>query len=140
MLAEHISTYTYLPFQILAKSTKKMATYKGFATMYLQMPMCAQPLPVQGTCAVEDKKVVLTFPFSGTEFELPSRPMEGRNDFDFKIRGARGNMTMTIGYIKELRVFTGVGRMDEADDPSLSFVFFSSDSAMNKLKACMGNN
>lgn len=106
---------------------------EGFATMYMRMPMSLSTLPIQGTCTVNDKKVTLKFPFTGIEFDLPSAPKEGRNDFDFKIRGARGDMTLTIGYVAELNCFTGTGKQEEDDSPVLSFVFFSPDSPMSKL-------
>ena len=59
---------------------------EGFATMYMRMPMSSSTLPIQGKCTVDDKTVSLKFPFTGIEFELPSSPKEGRNDFDFKVR------------------------------------------------------
>ena len=80
-----------------------------------------------------NKIYIFQFPFTGIEFELPNSPKEDRNDFDFKIRGARGDMTMTIGYIPNLRCFTGIGRQDEDDTPVLSFCFFPSDSPMKQL-------
>ena len=58
---------------------------EGFATMYMRMPMSSSTLPIQGKCSVDDKTVNLKFPFTGIEFELPSSPKEGRNDFDFKV-------------------------------------------------------
>ena len=110
-----------------------MVLYDGYATMFMRMPMSTQALPIQGSCLVDDKRVTLKFPFTGIEFDLPSKPQEGRNEFDFKIRGARGDMTMTIGYISELKAFTGCGRPDEEDNPVLTFVFYPSDSPMSKL-------
>jgi len=95
--------------------------------------MSTQALPIQGTCSVDDKRVTLKFPFTGIEFDLPTRPTEGRNEFDFKIRGAKGDMTMTIGYINELNAFTGCGKPDEEDQAVLTFVFYSKDSPMTKL-------
>lgn len=106
---------------------------EGFATMYMQMPMSSSSLPIQGACTVDKKRVSLKFPFTGIEFELPSDPKEGRNDFDFKIRGARGDMTMTIGYIEELKCFSGSGRQEEDEKPVLTFVFFPPDSPMRHL-------
>ena len=111
-----------------------MTKYEGFATMYMRMPMSTSTLPIQGSCTVEDKRITLKFPFTGIEFDLPSAPQEGRNDFDFKIRGARGDMTMTIGYVQELRAFTGTGKQEEEDTPVLTFTFFPSDSPMAKLQ------
>ena len=57
---------------------------EGFATMYMRMPMSSSTLPIHGRCSVDDQKVSLKFPFTGIEFELPSPPKEGGNDFDFK--------------------------------------------------------
>lgn len=106
---------------------------EGFATMYMQMPMSTSSLPIQGTCSVDDKRVTLKFPFTGIEFDLPSSPKEGRNDFDFKIRGARGEMIMTIGYIKDLQCFFGTGKHEEDNTPVLTFVFYPSTSPMVHL-------
>jgi len=114
-------------------------TYSGFATMYLRMPMSSSTLPVQGQCTVDDRRVTLKFPFTGIEFDLPGQPQENRNQFDFTIRSAKGDMTMTIGYVSELRAFTGTGRMevggdDSHDDaPVLTFCFYSADSPLNRL-------
>ncbi len=110
-----------------------MARYEGTATMYMRMPMSTSTLPIQGTCTVEDKRITLKFPFTGIEFDLPSSPKEDRNDFDFKIRGARGDMVMTISYVPELKAFNGVGKQDEDDTPVLTFVFYPTDSPMAKL-------
>ncbi|KAK2173200.1 hypothetical protein NP493_893g01078 [Ridgeia piscesae] len=110
-----------------------MGKYEGYATMYMIMPMSTSTLPIQGECFVDDRKVTLKFPFTGIEFELPTSPKEGRNDFDFKIRGARGDMTLTIGYVEKLRCFTGRAVADEDDKPALTFVFFPDDSPMSRL-------
>lgn len=101
--------------------------------MYMRMPMSTSTLPIQGECKVDDRRITLKFPFTGIEFDLPSSPKEDRNDFDFKIRGARGDMTMTIGYIKDLKCFTGVGKQEEEENPVLTFCFFTADSPMSKL-------
>jgi hypothetical protein len=117
-------------------------TYRGFATMYMRMPMSSSTLPIQGTCIVEDRRITLKFPFTGIEFDLPGQPRENRNDYDFTIRSQRGDMTMTIGYIGELRAFTGTGRMDPGsgggvplDDeaPVLTFCFYGTDSPLTRL-------
>jgi len=111
-------------------------SYHGFATMYLRMPMSSSTLPVQGQCAVDDRRVTLKFPFTGIEFDLPGQPRENRNEYDFTIRSAKGDMTMTIGYVSELKAFTGTGRMDIGDQdetPVLTFCFFSEDSPLNRL-------
>ena len=101
--------------------------------MYMRMPMSSSSLPIQGTCNVDDKRVTLKFPFTGIEFELPKAPKSDQNDFDFKIRGARGDMTLTIGYNKDLSCFHGVGRQEEDDSPVISFVFYKESSPMSKL-------
>ena len=108
-------------------------TLEGFATMYMRMPMSTSSLPIQGSCTVEDKRITLKFPFTGIEFDLPTSPKEDRNDFDFKIRGARGDMTMTIGYMKDLQCFVGTGKQDEDENPVLTFCFYPKSSPMSKL-------
>jgi hypothetical protein len=109
-------------------------TYHGFATMYMRMPMSSSTLPIQGQCTVEDRRITLKFPFTGIEFDLPGQPRENRNDYDFTIRSSRGDMTMTIGYIGELKAFTGIGRMEPDDDaPVLTFCFYSAESPLNRL-------
>lgn len=110
-----------------------MAKYEGSATMYMRMPMSTSALPIQGSCTVDDKRITLKFPFTGIEFDLPSSPSEDRNEFDFKIRGARGDMTMTIGFIPELKCFTGIGKQEEDDQPVLTFYFYPSSSPMSRL-------
>lgn len=117
-----------------SSSSTSSSIFHGFATMYMRMPMSSSTLPIQGQCSVEDKRITLKFPFTGIEFELPSSPKENRNDFDFTIRSARGDMTMTIGYVAELKAFTGIGRLHEEDDvPVLSFCFYSHESPLNRL-------
>ena len=73
--------------------------------MYMRMPMSNSTLPVHGACVVDDKSVTLKFPFTGISFELPRQPEESCNDYDFTIKGQRGEMNLTIGYIKELQCF-----------------------------------
>jgi len=130
-------------------STPAASHFDGFATMYMRMPMSTSSLPIQGQCIVDDRRITLKFPFTGIEFELPDPPstilhrqLERQAvgdktpvpDFEFKIRGARGDLTMTIGYVAELRTFTGVGRQeDDSDLPVLSFCFYPPDSALALL-------
>jgi len=110
-----------------------MMKYDGFATMFMRMPMSTSTLPVQGSCTVEERRITLKFPFTGIEFELPGNPQDCRTEFDFKIRGVRGDMTMTIGYISELKAYTGVGKQEDDDMPVLTFCFFPIDSPLTRL-------
>lgn len=108
--------------------------YDGFATMYMRMPMSSSTLPVLGSCTVDDKRITLKFPFTGIEFDLPGSPTDSKqNDFDFKIRGARGDMTMTIGYVDELKAYTGVGKQEDDDMPVLTFCFYPPESPLSRL-------
>jgi len=122
-------------------STTMTTRFDGFATMYMRMPMSTSALPIQGQCTVDDRRVTLKFPFTGIEFELPSTPatvIHGTAtsvpDLDFKIRGARGDLLVSIAFVPELRAFTGVGRQDDDTDlPVLSFCFFAHDSPLSHL-------
>ena len=105
---------------------------EGFATMYMRMPMSTSTLPIQGKCTVEDKKICLKFPFTGIEFELPTSPKAG-DDCAFKIRGSKGDMLMTIDYVKDLDCFTGVGKQEEDESIVIRFSFWGKDSPMRKL-------
>lgn len=106
---------------------------EGYATMYMRMPLTTSNLPVVGQCEVAGRHVTLQFPFTGIEFDLPSTPREDRNDYDFRIRGALGDMAMTLKYLKDLQCFHGTGHLDEDNRPLLSFTFYSSSSPMSKL-------
>ena len=106
---------------------------EGFATMHMRMPMSTSSLPILGECNVTERRVALKFPFTGIEFDLPREPKEDQNEFDFKIRANCGDMTMNIGYIKELKCYTGVGRQEENDTPIITFYFYESSSPMTKL-------
>jgi len=119
------------------------AQFDGFATMYMRMPMSTSSLPIQGQCTVDDRRIALRFPFTGIEFELPSSPASviyagaeatSVPDLDFKIRGTRGDLLVTMTFVPELRAFTGVGRQDDDTDlPVLSFCFFAPDSPLSRL-------
>lgn len=127
-----------LPFliilQLLHFTRQIMGKMEGFATMFMRMPMSSAALPVQGTCVVDGKKVKLNFPFTGIEFDLPSEPQKGRNDFDFKIRAATGGtLVITVGYIKDLECFTGEAKQEENDSLALTFNFAGKDSPFSKL-------
>ena len=90
----------------------------------------------RGQCSVDDRRVTLKFPFTGIEFDLPGQPRDNRHEYEFTIRSAKGDMTMTIGYVGELRAFTGTGRMDVGDHddtPVLTFCFYADDSPLNRL-------
>jgi hypothetical protein len=54
-------------------------------------------------------------------------------DFDFKIRGARGDLLMSIRYVPELKAFTGIGRQEDDEQPVLTFCFYSSESLLSRL-------
>jgi len=105
--------------------------------------MSTSSLPIQGQCIVDDCRVTLKFPFTGIEFELPSSPaavLQGGAkvtsvpDVEFKIRGARGDLHVSISFVPELSAFTGVGRQDDdVDLPVLSFCFFAPDSPLSRL-------
>jgi len=122
-------------------TTTMTTRFDGFATMYMRMPMSTSSLPIQGQCTVEDRRITLKFPFTGIEFELPSSPaavIHGTEtsvpDLDFKIRGARGELLVSIAFVAELRAFTGLGRQyDDVDLPVLSFCFFAPDSPLSRL-------
>ena len=115
--------------------------FDGFATMYMRMPMSTSSLPIQGQCTVDDCRITLKFPFTGIEFELPSSPaavlhgtLTSVPDLDFKIRGARGDLLVSITFVPELSAFTGIGRQDDdADLPVLSFCFFAPDSPLSRI-------
>ena len=109
-----------------------MVAYEGFATMYMRTCMSKAFLPVNGTCKVEGKKVDLDFHFTGFEFDLPTVPMEAMNDFDFKIRGETGVMTLTVGWSLILRSFTGVGKMEDGSTV-LTFTFYTPKSSLRFL-------
>jgi len=115
--------------------------YDGFATMHMRMPMSTSSLPIQGQCTVDDCRVTLKFPFTGIEFQLPSSPaavLDGTvtsvPDLDFKIRGVRGDLLVSIAFVPELSAFTGVGRQEDDNDlPVLSFCFFAPNSPLSRL-------
>src|SRR6218665_541593 len=109
-----------------------MSQYGGFATMYMRMPMSTSTLPVQGSCSVDERRIVLKFPFTVIEFDLPSIPDE--EDIEFIIRSSRGSdMTMTISHLPELKAYAGVGREGDDSVPVLSFYFFPPDSPLSLL-------
>ena len=122
-------------------TTTSSTQFDGFATMYMRMPMSTTSLPIQGQCTVDDRRITLKFPFTGIEFELPSSPaavIRGSAtsvpDLDFKIRGSRGDLLVSIAFVAELRAFTGVGRQDDDNDlPVLSFCFFAPESPLSRL-------
>ena len=62
---------------------------------------------------------------------------QGSNAFDFKIRGANsGDLLMTIGYSKDLRCFTGMGKQEDGNKV-LTFTFFTKRSPLNDLQELM---
>ena len=110
-----------------------MANYEGIATMYLTMPMAAQALPVLGSCTVSDKKISLKFPLTNVSFDLPEAPREGARDMEFKMAGAKGDMTLVISYKSDLGGFVGSGKQDGAN--VLTFVFYRPSSPLSHLKS-----
>jgi len=110
-----------------------MAGYEGIATMYMQMPMAAQRLPLLGACAVQEKKISLRFPLSNVSFDLPEAPQEGGRDMEFKMSGATGDMTLNISWKPDLKAFVGQGKQQGAS--CLNFVFYKPDSPLKHLKA-----
>ena len=104
---------------------------EGSATMYMRIPMSTSTLPVQGKCSVSGKVACLRFPFTGIEFELPDVPSPG-NNFNFRIRGARGDLVMSIDYIPDLDCYSGVGKEGD-DNIVIRFSFWGSSSPMTKL-------
>ena len=52
--------------------------------MYMRMPLSSSQLPIEGKCHVEDDKLMLKFPFTGIEFELPSK-LDEKKDFEFSV-------------------------------------------------------
>ena len=105
---------------------------EGLATMYMRMPMSTSTLPIQGNCTVNAKLVCLKFPFTGIEFELPGFPPAG-SECAFKIHGAKGDMLITIDYIKDLDCFSGVCKQEEDDYIPMRFTFWGPDSPMRYL-------
>ena len=83
---------------------------------------------------VDGRRIVLKFPFSGIEFDLPGIPQEQETDIDFVIRSTRGtNMTMTISYLPDLKAFTGIGRENDDKTPVITFFFFPPNSPLTHL-------
>ena len=54
----------------------KMTAMRGPATMYMRFPLCHTPIPVLGSCSVEDKTITVTFPLSKIAFESPIAPKD----------------------------------------------------------------
>jgi len=109
-----------------------MPTYEGVATIYMTMPMANQTLPLMGTCSVTEKKVSLKFPLSGVSFDLPQAPSETGAEMEFKMTGARGELTLKIGYRQDIQAFFGKGIQDGL--VVMSFVFFRPNSTLRHLK------
>ena len=103
---------------------------EGFATMYMRMPTSTSTLPLQGNCTVNAKLVCLKFPFTGIEFELPSIP-SALSECAFRIRGAKGDMVITIDYIKDLDCFSGVCKQEEDNFIAMRFSFWGPDMVLH---------
>lgn len=110
-----------------------MVKFEGVAAMYMSMPMAQQTLPILGACAVEDKKISLKFPLSGVSFDLPAAPVEGGRDMEFKMAGAKGDMTLNIAWKADMKAFVGQGRQDGFN--VLTFVFYDPSSPLKHLKS-----
>lgn len=109
-----------------------MGKFEGIAAMYMSMPMAQQGLPILGHCHVEEKKISLKFPLSGISFDLPSAPAEGSGHMDFKMTGARGEMSLHIQYLSDLKAFLGEGKQD--GHIVLTFLFYSPGSPLKSLQ------
>ena len=110
-----------------------MSRMNGFVTMYLVTPMSQKTLPVHGDCWVDGCRVTLTFPFTGIEFDLPRISKDYQKDYDFKIKGAHGDITLTMTYNADLKCFTGSGIQDEDGSQVLKFYYCSNESPMSKF-------
>lgn len=106
--------------------------YEGIAVMYMNMPMCAQPLPIMGQCTVNEKKISLRFPLTNVSFDLPSAPTEGGADMDFKMAGPKGDMTLRISYKADMSGFLGSGVQDGSK--VISFAFSKPGTGLQNLK------
>jgi hypothetical protein len=96
--------------------------------------MCRPVLLVLRIC--QRCNVVSSFCISKNHFGLVSdrfRCVVSAADFDFKIRGSRGDLLIAIRYVPELRAFTGVGRQGGEGQPSLTFCFYQKDSLLTRL-------
>jgi len=109
-----------------------MPNFEGIATMYMSMPMAQQALPLLGSCVVQDKKISLKFPLSNVGFDLPEAPVEGGRPMEFKMSGARGEMTLNIQWKPDLNAFIGHGT--EKGAQALNFCFYNPNSALRHLK------
>ena len=136
LISSKFSNYSELIKLNLTFPFRIMVVMEGQTAMYMRMPMSSSKLPVVGKCKVDGRRVTLSFPFTGIEFDLPTTPSERANDYDFRIRGTMGDMAMTIGYVPELKCYHGIGRIDDDTHPALTFTFYSEDSPMNKLPGC----
>lgn len=110
-----------------------MAKYEGIAAMYMSMPMAAQTLPLLGQCAVDDKKISLKFPLSGVSFDLPQAPSKSGQPMEFKMQGAKGEMTLNIGFKADMGAFVGTGKQDGYN--VLTFVFYDTNSPLRHLRS-----
>lgn len=101
--------------------------------MQLTMPMATQALPILGSCTVVDKKISLKFPITNVSFDLPEAPREGGRDMEFKMAGAKGDMTLNISYKSDLGGFVGSGKQDGSN--VLAFIFYRPESPLNHLRS-----
>ena len=65
-------------------------------------------------------------------FDLPQAPTEQGAEMEFKMSGARGELTLKIGYRQDIQAFFGKGIQDGL--VVMSFVFFRPNSTLRYLK------
>lgn len=106
--------------------------FEGIAVMYMNMPMCAQPLPIMGSCSVTEKKINLKFPLTNVSFDLPAAPTEGGSDMEFKMAGPKGEMTLRISHKRDMDGFIGSGVQDGSK--VITFAFSRPGAGMQQLK------
>ncbi|CAD5125545.1 unnamed protein product [Dimorphilus gyrociliatus] len=110
-----------------------MSPWTGRAVMRMKMPMGGSNLPLAGTCKVEGKALSMKFTFTTIGFELPKDPSVDKVDFDCKVKGSWGEMTLSVVYNKGLDCFHGKAVQEGEEEPGLSFCFWSEDSPLSTI-------
>jgi len=105
--------------------------YLGRATMMITMPMSPDPIPIPGTCKVEDRHVSLHFPYTDINFDYAEIPTEHK-PCKVKLRGDGKELSLYIRYIPELSMYSGVGHEEEKAQPVLYFYYGQPDNAILK--------